>query len=373
METRRPNRNALAGLAGLAWKQPLYAAPFALFFGLMYGHGARGFLLAYEISLAFAYLIGLGVWTAMHVVVPRLNLPAYDSGAGAVWLEAAVYASLVMAGAYAGALVAHLWIMPGFLGGPRAIAITGMYTLIFCGLFSALSYARVFYRRSLERGRAVETMRAELAQAELRALRAQVNPHFLFNTLNSIAALIPVNPAAAEETTTQLAEVFRYALRASDHERSRLADELAFIRSYLEIEQVRLGSRLQVHLDVAAGLESIPVPSLLLQPLVENAVLHGVAPRPEGGAVRLTATRDGALLVIDVQDDGPGMPAGRADGGNGFGLRSVEDRLRALGPPHTILIDSAPGRGTRVRVTLPCEPSNPSRPPVADKERCHES
>jgi two-component system LytT family sensor kinase len=218
----------------------------------------------------------------------------------------------------------------------------------------------------------VETMRAELAQAELRALRAQVNPHFLFNTLNSIAALIPVNPAAAEETTTLLAEVFRYALRASGQENSRLADELAFLRAYLEIEQVRLGARLEVRFEVATGLDSIPVPSLLLQPLVENAVLHGVAPRSEGGAVLLSARREGDRLVIEIQDDGPGMSPGRAGGGNGFGLRSVEDRLRALGPPHAVHIESNPGGGTRVRVTLPCQPSDPSRPSGATEETCHE-
>ncbi|HVP38525.1 MAG TPA: histidine kinase [Candidatus Saccharimonadales bacterium] len=374
MDKQERRSKALRALANLIWKQPLYALPFALFFGTVYEHGWPGYLLALQVSVALAYPIGLGVWTARYLAVPRLKLPGYDAGAGTVWRESAVYAALAVLGAYVGAVFTQLWLMPGFLGGPRQVFITGGFTLIFCALFTALSYAQNFYRRWLDRVRAVEGMRAELAQAELRTLRAQVNPHFLFNTLNSIAALIPANPTVAEEITTRLAEVFRYALRASDREHATLGEELAFVRAYLDIEKVRLGERLRVEEDVRPGLESLPVPALLLQPLVENAVRHGVSPRVEGGVVRLAARREDARLVIEVADDGPGMAATPARGGTGFGLRSVQDRLAALGPPHALHIESNPGRGTRVRVTLPAEPQVPipSTRPSEAKECCDE-
>src|ERR1043166_3616659 len=122
-------------------------------------------------------------------------------------------------------------------------SVSGMFAVAFSLLVGGIIYARVFYRQAVSRAVALERMRAELARAELRALRAQVNPHFLFNTLNTIAALINENPAAAEDVVTRLADVFRHALTSSGREHTRLADELEFVRAWLAIEAARVGRR----------------------------------------------------------------------------------------------------------------------------------
>ena len=361
MPTVRRRKTALRDFLGLLWQQPLWAMLFALFFWVLNGARPDVFRILFETALVFTYTIRLGLWTVAHFVVPRIRIPEDDLGArlrlgiGLYFIAASLLASSVAA------LIVHLTLWPGFLGGGRQVAVWGLYTLLFSTLFAGVNYAIVFYQHAVERGRAVERVRAELAQAELRALRAQIHPHFLFNTLNSIAALIAENPRAAEETTTRLAEVFRYTLKASGQEHASLADELEFLRSYLAIERVRFGDRLRVEESVEPGLESVPVPSLLLQPLVENAVRHGVASRPAGGTVRIAARRDGDRLVIEVADDGPGFDGDRPASGAGFGLHSVRERLRAAGLPD-LALESAAGRGTRVRLTLPLPATGTSRP-----------
>jgi sensor histidine kinase YesM len=210
-----------------------------------------------------------------------------------------------------------------------------------------------YHDLALERARAVEQTRAELAQAELRALRAQINPHFLFNTLNSIASLVISDPRAAEDMTTRLADLFRYTLRASEREHSTLGAELDFLRAYLQIERMRFGDRLRLQESIEPGLETLQVPSLLLQPLVENAVRYAVGPSAEGARIDLGARRVDERLVLEVADDGPGLDETRPVSGTGFGLHAVRERLRAAGYDGALEIDTAPGKGTRIRITLP--------------------
>jgi LytS/YehU family sensor histidine kinase len=245
--------------------------------------------------------------------------------------------------------------------------MSGMFALVFSLLVGGLIYARVFYRQAVSRAVALERMRSELTRAELRALRAQVNPHFLFNTLNTIAALIHENPAAAEDVTTRLADVFRHALSASAREHTRLRDELEFMDSWLEIERVRFGMRLRIHQSIEPGLDDVLVPGLLFQPLVENAVRYAVATREEGGTITIEVRRDpgGMTFTTTIADDGPGfVPGGRAQG-NGVGLESVRERLRLGGEGHAFALETAPGQGTRVRITLPLEGVAVVRPAMA--------
>ena len=356
-------RSALRSFLRLLIRQALWAIPFALFFGTIFDPRWSSYVLAYKMSLVFAYSIGIALWATDYFIVPRLRGGADELGSN--WLIGAWHVGMAVVASYVAAILIHFTLQPGFLGSWRSLAISTMFTLIFVGLFSATSFARVFYLKAIDRARAVEQTRAELAQAELKALRAQIHPHFLFNTLNSIASLISVNPHAAEETTTRLADVFRYTLRASGLERVPLGDELAFLRNVLAIERTRFGDRLHVVEALEPGLESILVPSLLLQPIVENAVRHGVSARVEGGTLTIAARRatsaTGApLLVVAIEDDGPGFdpasPRGAGGSGEGFGLHSVRERLRVAGPPHAFAIETPPTGGTRVVITLPVSP-----------------
>ena len=357
----RQPRTPLQALLRLLWQQALWAIPFAIFFGTIYGsNGLRSYVRAYWISLVFAYTVGIALWALESFVLPRFGRPAYQGGTRSIWSEGVGYTVTVLLASYAAAIVVHFTFLPGFLGSPRAVAISGMFALLFAVLFGGIAYAILFYRQAVERARAVEQLRAELAQAELRALRAQINPHYLFNTLNAIAALIATDPPAAEDLTTRLADVFRYALKGSEREHAPFGEELEFLRTTLTIERARFGARLKVEEAIEPGLESLAVPSLLLQPLVENAVRHGIGARIEGGTVRIAARRNGDTLVIAIEDDGPGLDGSSPRSGAGFGLHSVQERLRAAGPPHAIAISSTPGRGTRVQVTLPVHPAAPT-------------
>ena len=335
----------------------VWAAPFALFFGTLYGAGWNRYAGAYVVSLVFSVVIRGATFAAERVLVPRLRARA--GGRSQPWLlDAAVYMAVAVTASYVAAILVDRFLLRGFLGSPRAWLVSGMFAVAFSLLVGGIIYARVFYRQAVSRAVALERMRGELERAELRALRAQVNPHFLFNTLNTIAALIRENPDAAEDVTTRLADVFRHALTASGREHTRLADELEFLRSWLAIEQVRFGDRLRVVEDIEPGLDDVPVPGLLFQPLVENAVRYAVAPRAEGGTVRISVRRDptGDTLTAEIADDGPGFTPGGRPHGNGVGLESVRERLRLGGAGHAFALDTAPGCGTCVRVTLPLHP-----------------
>lgn len=355
-----PHRSSI--IVSLVLAPLLWAIPFALFFGTLYGGGWASYGSAYIVSLVFAAVIRGATLLAERLVVPRLRRRA---GAGGYpWLlDAAVYMTVSVGASYVAAILVDRFLVRGFLGSPRAWLISGMFAVAFTVLVGGIIYARVFYRQAVSRAVALERMQAELARAELRALRAQVNPHFLFNTLNTIAALISENPAAAEDVVTRLADVFRHALTASSREHTRLADELEFLRSWLAIERVRFGDRLRVVEDIEPGLDDVPVPGLLFQPLIENAVRYAVAPRAEGGTVSLRVRRDpsGETLTAEIADDGPGFAPGVRPSGHGVGLESVRERLRLGGAGHAFALESTPGGGTRVRVTLPIAPI-PSAP-----------
>jgi hypothetical protein len=161
-------------------------------------------------------------------------------------------------------------------------------------------------------------------RAELKALRAQINPHFLFNALNAIAGLIHDQPALAEETVEQLAEVFRYTLRKSEKEWARLDEEMEFVAAYLRVEQARFGERLSVEIAIEPAARATQVPAMSIQPLVENAVKHGVSVVERRGVVRIVAAMDGGRLRVEVSDNGPGFTGGT---GEGHGLRNVAERL----------------------------------------------
>jgi signal transduction histidine kinase len=208
------------------------------------------------------------------------------------------------------------------------------------------------------------------SRSELKALRAQINPHFLFNALNAIAGLIHKDPSAADRTVEQLAEVFRYALRGAESEWAELDDELEFVRAYLDVERSRFGDRLEVRIRVADDLAGARVPTMILQTLVENAVKHGVSQVRGRAVVEVEAARHGDRLVMAVTDNGPGpsaQPARAASAPKAHGLANIRERLQGyFGSSASLTFDRNDARGiTRVAVTLPFEPSRPS-PAVAE-------
>jgi signal transduction histidine kinase len=239
------------------------------------------------------------------------------------------------------------------------IALGGM--VIGFPIIHGTEMALRFYRQLQEKERQEEQLRALAAQAELKALKAQINPHFLFNTLNTIAQLIHTNPAQAEATVERLAEMFRYMLAGSERGLVPLEEELSFVDSYLEIERARFGERLRVTCEVAPEALDVPVPSLILQPLVENAVRHG---RGGDGSIDLTirVQPHDDEVVIAITDRGPGMPSpkvGRGRGlgeGEGLGLRNVDERLRkTYGQGHGLKIAANEPQGTVVTIRIPGE------------------
>jgi two-component system sensor histidine kinase AlgZ len=165
---------------------------------------------------------------------------------------------------------------------------------------------------------------AAVTRAQVDALQARIRPHFLFNSMNTVAALIRVDPDAAERTVEDLSELFRAALGQHDIGDGTLGDELALVERYLAIEQLRLGARLRVHRELDELPADFPLPRLLLQPLVENAVRHGIQPLRDGGDVTLRGRREGHMLHIEIANPLPGTPA---ISGNGHGLNSVKQRV----------------------------------------------
>ncbi|HEV2447937.1 MAG TPA: histidine kinase, partial [Candidatus Sulfopaludibacter sp.] len=209
----------------------------------------------------------------------------------------------------------------------------------------------------LERQSREATLRELAAQADVKALRAQINPHFLFNSLNTIADLIVTDPQKAEAMTVLLAKVFRHVLMHSDQQFSRVAEEMDFLRTYLGIEQVRFGPRLRVSMAVDPTVSEAPIPSLILQPVVENAIKHGLAPKVGEGHINITAGLHGEFVRLAVEDDGVGVKAAAPPAppaGNGLGLRIIAERLRTLYNGRASLdVQLAESLGGRVTILIP--------------------
>ncbi|MBD8880080.1 histidine kinase [Rhodanobacter sp. 7MK24] len=188
---------------------------------------------------------------------------------------------------------------------------------------------------------------AAVTRAQVEALQARIRPHFLFNSMNTVAALIPLDPVAAERTVEDLAELFRAALGQHEQGDGTLDEELALLDRYLAIEQLRLGERLRVERLLDDLPRDFPLPRLLLQPLVENAVRHGIQPLREGGVVSLRGTRESDAIVIEIANP---LPASPARGGNGHGLDSVRRRVAFRYGPRAIV--QAGPRNERYVVSL---------------------
>ncbi|HAM71167.1 MAG TPA: signlal transduction histidine kinase, LytS [Verrucomicrobiales bacterium] len=229
--------------------------------------------------------------------------------------------------------------------------------------------AILLFRSSQERERRAAELEAKLSSAKLQALRMQINPHFLFNALNSIAVLIYVNPRAADEMLGDLCLLLRRSLDSMEEQEITLGQELSFITGYVSIEQRRFGDRLRLEVGVPGELEEALVPALILQPLVENAIRHGIEPRRGPGLISIEARREDQRLRLVVRDNGRGLPG--PDAGSvrrGVGLANTEARLQALyGPEQSFSFGKGEPEGCRLEISLPFR-RHPVTPSLAADE-----
>ena len=215
-----------------------------------------------------------------------------------------------------------------------------------------LSHALDFHRESQERELTAAQLRTRLAEANLQALQRQLHPHFLFNTLNTISALMHRDTEAADAMLERLGDLLRLTLDRVGTQHVSLKDELDFLRKYLEIEKTRFAERLQVHIEVDLDTLDAAVPNLVLQPLVENALRHGIGPKIGGGRVDISARRDGQDLRLEVRDNGVGLTSDAFH--KGVGLTNTRSRLEHLyGDRYRFECHTPPGGGLLVTVVIP--------------------
>jgi two-component system, LytTR family, sensor kinase len=218
-----------------------------------------------------------------------------------------------------------------------------------------LSHALWYQREAQERTMRAIQLETHLVEAQLQALQRQLQPHFLFNTLNTISALMHRDVDAADNMIAKLSDLLRISLQTLGVQETTLKDELDFLSKYLEIEQTRFRDRLSVVFDVHPNTLDALVPNLILQPLVENAIRHGIGPKPSPGRIEISAKRQAAVLEIEVRDNGVGLSAARlTDFNRGVGLTNTRSRLEHLyGADHRFEFRQRPGGGLHVLIAIP--------------------
>jgi two-component system sensor histidine kinase AlgZ len=330
----------------------LASLPIALCMGVMalpeLGHAYAGtFRAIYAVCYLF-WILPIGL---MQRAMWRKNT--------ATWLNVmsllvVTYAASVLNNALAQVAALRWGLIPGYQVGRIFTGLDGCWLALiaYCTIHALLHH---YYALEASRRRIAEAM-ALVREAELRALQYQLQPHFLFNTLNSISSLVADGRGAdATRMIARLGDLLRVTLTRNGTSEVTLADELSLTEHYLDIEKARLGQRLQVTTHVGPGLLQGLVPPLLLQPLVENAIRHGIAPRMKGGGIRLRIERRQDVLSIELHNDGvPPTPEDRATASGAIGLSNVRRRLETLYPnQHTFEFAIAPDGACTVRLSLP--------------------
>jgi sensor histidine kinase YesM len=239
---------------------------------------------------------------------------------------------------------------------PREISPVALQqNLLMYAAIVGILYAFDYYRKYREHEVKASQLEARLAQAQLQALKMQLHPHFLFNTLHAISTLVHKDPEAADRMIARLSDLLRLSLESAGVQEVTLKRELDFLERYLEIEQIRFGDRLKVQMEIAPEVLDAMVPNFILQPLVENAVRHGIAPRATPGRIELFAKRENGQLQLQVRDDGPGLSDGQQQAlKSGVGLSNTRARLQQLyGAAHSFELSNAETGGLVVSLTIP--------------------
>lgn len=350
--------------AGAFWLPWLVFLPFAWFVaqGLLHRH------VPWPVSLPVHALACAMVVAGCHLLMPALDPPL---GAGRESPPASGSgAPPPPRGPEYGA--GPPWPRAGGLGPPRPengrprgrfgpLGFRSIIDLVIYGGVVSCAYAVTFLRRAQQRERRALELEASLSRAKLEALRLQINPHFLFNTLNAVASLIHSRPDAADEMIGSLSQLLRASLRGAGRHEVPLGEELELLRLFTDIERTRFGDRFRFAEDIAPDTLAAWVPSLILQPLVENAIRHGLEPRTGPGKVLVQSRHAGNQLMLTVQDDGLGFVEKASSAGDGgIGLANTRDRLRALYHENqSLTIGPAPGGGSIVTVTVPWHSNAP--------------
>jgi signal transduction histidine kinase len=230
-------------------------------------------------------------------------------------------------------------------------------SIFFYGAILALAHVINYHRQWRERELLASQLEAKLAQSQLQILKMQLHPHFLFNTLNAISALIHQDVELADRMIARLGDLLRTTLENANQQEVPFRQELDFIQPYLDIEKARLGSRLTVDLRIDPAVMDAKVPNLILQPLVENAIRHGIAVQPGAGRIQIQAGHENGCLQLVVSDNGPGLHA-PLETVKGIGLANTRARLEKLyGPNQHLHLTTGPDGGLRVAITIPLQES----------------
>ena len=353
-----PGRTALR-FAGISAFWTLVGLAFASQFYL------SSTLLGRSVTWGQAISYSLGDWYVWAVLsIPILLLArrfppegAHPWRTAAVHLAAALVCSLVyvLLRSLVGVVHGRLMDEPvAFAEVFRPLLVrTFPFNLLIYGVIVTISHAVDYYRKYHERTVHALELEKHLTEARLQSLLRQLKPHFLFNTLNGIASLMHTDVNAADKMLVRLSELLRLTMHHPGQPLTKLRDEIAFIEKYLEIERIRFRDRLTAHIEAEPAVLEEEVPSLILQPLVENAIRHGIEPRPGAGRVEIGARRDGGRLVLTVRDNGAGQPPGGFTR-EGIGLANTRARLRELyGDAHEFTLANHPEGGLEVRLSIP--------------------
>jgi len=320
-----------------------------------------GWVDALSSQLIFTTLWALGtpfvLWLSARFPIGRQRLPRHL----ALHLLFSILFAIVIAGTFQ---ITYYWLFVHSLGKPYAPMQT-LRTIIFnasedLGVYALLlflSHAVTYYRRFQAGELRTSQLETQLAQSQLQALKMQLHPHFLFNTLHSISALVHRHPDDADKMISRLGDFLRLTLENSGTQEVMLRRELEFLKCYLEIEQIRFQDRLTTHLDIEPQSLDTPVPNLILQPIVENAIRHGIAPRATPGRIEISAHRKNGTLRLRVRDNGPGLSVNQTatqPSKEGLGLANTRARLHKLyGDAHRFELANDPEGGLIVTLEIP--------------------
>lgn len=323
--------------------------------GTLEGEPVRHMLLLVPAPASLTALIG---WRRRDLVTAERTLPRTTGLLAVVGILYCVLSALISIGLLA-------WLAPDiesiWVGGPVMLGLgLALYSSVLYVIFAGF----LMWSESLERIQESRAMAAQVAvlraQAESKALRAQFNPHFVFNTLHSLMLLVREDPSTAERAIEDVASLIRYAstLERRGQDTVPLGQELEVARKYLALETLRLEDRLEVVWRVDAELQNMAVPAFSLQTLLENAIKHGLSPKPEGGKITIQVSAEGRRMVLTVADDGMGADPGQIAGSGGSGLTLLKHRLAGLyGEAASLAWHTEPGKGFSVMLHWPMAPA----------------